>query len=159
MKRILTCLIAVLALLLSGNALAAHPATLAPDTEGNATNLIAIRKPETTKSATTKTTYGLTGASKAGVSVAVYRRDNGAETYAALRNDNDAIAKTTIGASGIFYKQVSLGEGHNRFAVRAEAADGTYQIVYFDINVLKQEILDNINTFTYDVQSIFNGWA
>ncbi len=54
----------------------------------------------------------------------------------------------------MFYKQVSLSEGHNKFAVRADAG-GAYQVVYFDINVLRQEIMNNVSN---GIQSLYNGW-
>ena len=68
------------------------------------------------------------------------------------------MAQTTIGNAGVFYKQVALSEGHNKFAVRAEAPSGAYQIVYFDINGLNQNILNKVNGFSNGIQSLYNGW-
>ena len=58
------------------------------------------------------------------------------------KNADGNTMKTTIGSAGVFYKQVNLSEGHNKFAVRAENASGSYQTVFFDINVLNQQILN-----------------
>ena len=108
-----------------------------------AQNLIVVKKPETKNSATLKKTYGITGTGKKDLSVAYYKWNG--SSYISIKDPNGAIAETKIGTAGVFYKQVALSEGHNKFAVRAQAPNGTYQVVYFDINVLKQNILSNIN--------------
>ncbi len=155
MKYIGAFLAAILVMLPAAGAFAAHPSTIGEAESSTASDLIVVKKPETTNSATTKTTYGVTGTGKNGVSVAYYRYDNG--VYTAILNSEGAASRTKIGAAGVFYKQMSLTEGHNKFAVRAEY-NGYSQVVYFDINLLKKEVLDNVNSFTYDVQSIFTGW-
>ena len=115
-------------------------------------DLIVVRKPESKNSATLKTTYGITGTGKNGVKVAYYRFNGSA--YVSVKNGNGTTAQTTVGKAGVFYKQVSLSEGHNKFAVRADAG-GAYQVVYFDINVLRQEIMNNVSN---GIQSLYNGW-
>lgn len=156
MKKLSALLIAFILILSSFSVLAANPASISAGDEGTATNLIVVKKPETKNSATLKKTYGITGTGKSGVKVAYYKWNG--TSYVSLKDSNGAISQTTIGTAGVFYKQVSLGNGHNKFAVRAEAADGTYQIVYFDINVLDQKILNNISGFSNGIQSLFNGW-
>lgn len=155
MKYIGAILAAILVMLSGLGAYAAHPDTIGEAESSTASDLIVVKKPETNNSATTKTTYGVTGTGKNGVSVAYYKYDNGG--YTVIRNSEGAAAQTKIGAAGVFYKQMSLSEGHNKFAVRAEY-NGLCQVIYFDINLLKREVLDNVNSFTYDVQSIFTGW-
>lgn len=155
MKRTAAVFAAILVMLSSGGAFAAHPASIGSGETSSATDLIVVKKPETKNSATTKTTYGITGTGKNGVSVAYYISDGSG--YSIMKNSSGEIAQTTIGAAGVFYKQVSLYEGHNKFAVRAEY-NGLCQVTYFDINLLKQEVIDNMNSFTYDVQTIFTGW-
>ena len=156
MKRIITIIISVFILLYSLSAFAANPASIGASDGGNAWDLIVVKKPESKNSATLKKTYGITGTGRSGVQVAYYRFD-GAE-YQAIKSESGNIAQTTIGTAGIFYKQVSLSEGHNKFAVRAQAPDGAYQVVYFDINVLNQEIMNNINVFSNGIQTLYNGW-
>ena len=155
MKYIGAIMAAILVMLSGLSAYAAHPATIGEAESSTASDLIVVKKPETNNSATTKTTYGVTGTGKNGVSVAYYRYDDG--KYTAILNSSGETAQTKIGAAGVFYKQMSLSEGHNKFAVRAEY-NGLCQVVYFDINLLRREVLDNVNSFTYDVQSIFTGW-
>lgn len=149
--------IAAILMTLSGLcAFAEHPAAIGSSESSTASDLVVVKKPETKNSATTKTTYGITGTGKSGVSVAYYVSD-GNDGYTQLRTDDGEAVKTQIGAAKVFYKQVNLSEGHNKFAVRAEY-NGLYQITYFDINLIKQEVIDNMNSFTNDVQAIFNGW-
>ena len=155
MKYIGAILAAILVMLSGLCAYAAHPDTIGGAESSTASDLIVVKKPETTNSATTKTTYGVTGTGKNGVSVAFYRYEDG--EYTAILNSSGDTAQTKIGAAGVFYKQMGLSEGHNKFAVRAEY-NGLCQVIYFDINLLKREVLDNVNSFTYDVQSIFTGW-
>ena len=155
MKYIGAILAAILVMLSGLSAYGAHPDTIGSAESSTASDLIVVKKPETNNSATTKTTYGVTGTGKNGVSVAYYKYDGGG--YTAIKSSSGDTAQTKIGAAGVFYKQMSLSEGHNKFAVRAEY-NGLCQVVYFDINLLKREVLDNVNSFTYDVQSIFTGW-
>lgn len=155
MKCIGAIIAAILVMLSAMNAFASQPNTISASESSTASDLIVVKKPETNNSATTKTTYGVTGTGKNGVSVAYYKYDG--EAYTAILNSNGQVSQTKIGAAGVFYKQMSLSEGHNKFAVRAEY-NGLSQVVYFDINLLKREVLDNVNSFTYDVQSIFTGW-
>lgn len=156
MKKLTAIIIALILSFSALSALAANPASFNASEKGNADNLVVVKKPETKNSATLKTTYGVTGTGKNGVKVAYYKHNG--SSYQILKDANGATAQTTIGPAGVFYKQVSLSEGHNKFAVRAEAPNGTYQIVYFDINVLDQGILNNINGFSNGIQSLYNGW-
>lgn len=152
-KKIGAFFAAVLVVLYASAAAAANPASFAAGDGGNAWDLIVVRKPESKNSATLKTTYGITGTGKNGVKVAYYRFNGSA--YVSVKNGDGATAQTTVGKAGVFYKQVSLSEGHNKFAVRADAGNGAYQIVYFDINVLRQEIMSNVSN---GIQSLYNGW-
>ncbi len=156
MKKII-CLILSLILIFSAlSAFAANPTSLYSGARGNSENLIVVKKPETKNSATLKKTYGVTGTGKSGVKVAYYKFNG--SSYVSLKDANGFMSQTTIGNAGVFYKQVSLSEGYNKFAVRAEAPNGTYQIVYFDINVLNQNILNNASGVSSGLQSLYNGW-
>ncbi len=156
MKKISALFIALTIILSALCVSAANPGSISANDNGNATNLIVVKKPETKNSATLKKTYGITGTGKKDLSVAYYKWNG--SSYISIKDPNGAIAETKIGTAGVFYKQVSLSEGHNKFAVRAQASNGTYQVVYFDINVLKQNILSNINGLANGIQSLYNGW-
>ncbi|MBQ3022246.1 MAG: hypothetical protein IJD91_02815 [Clostridia bacterium] len=156
MKKISALLIALILILSSVSVLAANPASISAGDNGTSSNLIVVKKPETKNSATLKKTYGITGTGKNGVTVAYYKWNG--YSYVSLKDSSGAISQTKIGTAGVFYKQVSLSSGHNKFAVRAEASNGAYQVVYFDINVLDQKIMNNVSGFSNGIQSLYNGW-
>ena len=156
MKKLSAVFAALLVMLYSAAAFAANPSSIGIGEASSAVDLIVVRKPETKNSATLKKTYGITGTGKNGVKVAYYRFNG--SSYIALRDQSDNVAQTKIGSAGVFYKQVSLNEGHNKFAVRAENASGAHQTVYFDINVLNQQVMNNVNGFSNGIQSLYNGW-
>ncbi len=155
MKRALVFLMAMVMIVsCSTIAFAYHPETVAPGTQGITDNLISIKKPETSNSATLRTVYGITGIGSKGVGVALYKFDG--LDYRIMYNESGYRQEGTLGATGIFYRQVNLNEGHNLFMVRAEATDGTYQLVYFDINMLRYDIITNIRAITNSCN--FSGW-
>lgn len=156
MKKLFALLTAIILITSSICAFAENPSTIPSNDSGTATDLVVVKKPETKNSATLKKTYGITGTGRSGVSVAYYKHNGNA--YVSLKDANGITAQTKIGNAGVFYKQVALSEGHNKFAVRAEAPNGTYQVVYFDINVLNQKILNNVSGFSNGIQSLYNGW-
>lgn len=156
MKKLSALILTLMIILSSFGAAAANPNTIPANDNGSASNLIVVKKPETKNSATLKKTYGITGTGKNGVVVAYYKWNG--SSYTSIKAPDGVMAQTKIGTAGVFYKQVSLSEGNNSFAVRAEAPNGTYQVVYFDINVLNQNILSNVNGFSNGIQSLYNGW-
>ena len=156
MKKFSALFIALILILSAFSVSAANPGSISPSDAGTAKNLVVVKKPETKNSATLKKTYGITGTGKSGVEVAYYKFNG--TSYVSLKDANGNMAQTKIGNAGVFYKQVALSEGHNKFAVRAEAPGGAYQVVYFDINVLNQNILNNVNGFSNGIQSLYNGW-
>ena len=157
MKKMIICVLCVMMLIVWAlPAAAAHPATIASGTTSTASNLITVKKPDTASTATMKTTYSITGVGQEGVSVCFYMYDG--EHYTALRNSDLTISSLKIGASGVFYRQVALKDGINRICVRAEADDGSYQVEYFSINVIKNDVLSGVGSFSLNMQSRYNGW-
>ena len=156
MKKIIALIISLIFVFSAISAFAANPSSFAPDAKGTTDGLVVVKKPETKNSATLKKTYGITGTGKSGVKVAYYKFNG--TSYIGIKDSNGTMSQTTIGNAGVFYKQVSLSEGHNKFAVRAESPNGAYQIVYFDINVLNQSVLNNVSGFSNGIQNLYNGW-
>ncbi len=158
MKKMFISVLLVLVLLLglSVSALAAHPLTIAEGTKSTVSNLITIKKPDTQTTSTVKTTYSITGVGKEGVSVCFYVHDG--SKYVAKTNQDGTLAAFSIGKSGVFYRQIALNEGSNRILVRAQTADGAYQLSYLTINVLKNGIMTDIGAFSWNMQSKLNGW-
>lgn len=155
-KMIISVLLALAICMTASLAVFAHPYSFSEGSQGTVSNLITIRKPDTASVSTVKNTYSITGVGSEGVSVSFYVFDG--EKYTQCKNADGTAITYKIGTSGVFYRQLSLSEGANRIAVRAEAANGSYQIVYFTINVVKNGIMANINTFSLDMQSKLNGW-
>lgn len=155
-KMIISVLMAFVLFVGAAVSVSAHPASFAAGAEGAADNLITVKKPDSSSTTTMKTTYSVTGVGKEGVSVCFYVYDG--TNYVAQKNGDSSVASITIGASGVFYRQISLNEGLNRIAVRAEASDGRVQIEYLSINVIKNDVLSNIGSFSVNMQSKYNGW-
>lgn len=157
MKKILSSVLIILMLsAFCAFGASAHPASFSSGEEGNASNLITIKKPDSASTATMKTTYSVTGVGQEGVSVCFYTYDG--ENYVAQKNTDNTISSIKIGASGVLYRQIALKDGINRICVRAEASDGTYQLVYLSINVIKSEVISGVGSFSFDMQSRYNGW-
>ena len=156
MKKMIICVLSVLMLLILAFPASAHPDTVEANLTGTASNLITVKKPDTASTATMKTTYSITGVGQEGVSVCFYMYDG--EHYTALKNSDQTTASLKIGASGVFYRQIALKDGVNRICVRAEASDGSYQVEYFSINVIKNDVLSGVGSFSLNMQSRYNGW-
>lgn len=157
MKRMIISVLLALTILFSVSAqVFAHPESFGEGSQSTVSNLITIRKPDTASVSTVKTTYSITGVGSEGVSVSFYVFDG--ENYVQCKNTDGTPIVYTIGTSGVFYRQLSLGEGENRIAVRAEVANGSCQVEYFTIDVVKNGVMANINTFSLDMQSKLNGW-
>lgn len=155
-KMIISVLLAMIILMTTSLLVFAHPESFVEGSQSTVSNLITIRKPDTSSVSTVKTTYSITGVGSEGVNVSFYLFDG--EKYAQCKNADGTASTYTIGTSGVFYRQLSLAEGANRICVRAEASDGTYQLEYFTINVVQNGLIVNISTFSLDMQSKLNGW-
>lgn len=155
-KKIISALLALMILFTASVAVYAHPDSIQEGSQSAVSNLITIKKPDTATTATMKSTYSITGIGSEGVSICFYVFDG--EKYVPQKNEDGTIATYTIGSSGVFYRQISLSEGSNRICVRAEAPDGSYQLNYLSINVVKSGVLTGINEFSLNMQSKLNGW-
>ncbi len=157
MKRmIISVLLAVVILMTTSLIAFAHPDSFAEGSQSTVSNLITIRKPDTSSVSTVKTTYSITGVGTEGVNVSFYLFNG--ENYVQCKNADGTASTYTIGTSGVFYRQLSLSEGENKICVRAENSDGGYQLEYFTINVVQNGLIVNISTFSLDMQSKLNGW-
>ena len=157
MKRmIISVLLAMLILMTGAVNIFAHPESFEEGSQSTVSNLITIRKPDTASVSTVNTTYSITGVGSEGVSVSFYVYDG--TNYVQCKNADGTPYSYTIGTSGVFYRQLSLTEGENKVCVRAESSSGSCQLEYFTINVVKSEVVININSFSLNMQSKLNGW-
>ena len=136
----------------------AAPETVNANDTGTNNGLIVIKKPETTVSSTTKQKYTLSAVSLQGVEVALYSYNSSTGKFHLKRDAAGNPAVTTVGASGIYMRDVDLAMETNYLLVRAQYGDGNYQIVRLDITLLNQSLLDSIKGFAANFQSIFGGW-
>lgn len=155
-KKIISVLLAFVILFTAQIAVFAHPEHVQEGSHSTVSNLITIKKPDTATTSTLKSTYSITGVGSTGVSLCFYVFDG--TQYTAQKNADGFVATYTIGSSGVFYRQVSLKEGTNRILVRAEAPDGNYQLKYLTINVVKSDVVADVQAFSLNVQSKLNGW-
>ncbi len=155
-KKIISVLLALVLLFTAQIAVFAHPEYVQEGSHSTVSNLITIKKPDTATTATLKSTYSITGVGSTGVSLCFYVFDG--TNYVAQKNADGSVATYTIGSSGVFYRQISLKEGTNRIMVRAEAPDGNYQLKYLTINVVKSDVVADVQAFSLNVQSKLNGW-
>lgn len=146
MKKIVSLLIvAVLLIALTVPALAA-PASLSSGTRGNASNLITVKKPETSASSTVKKSYAISAVGSSGTEAGIYKWNGSSYVL---------VSSGTIGSSGIFVRQISLNNGRNYLAVWA-GRGGNTQVLHLEINVVNQTTVNGINS--YNIKSI-KGWV
>ncbi len=115
----------VLSIFSSFNVLAADPGMV-----GN--SVIKIKKPETYTSTTTQKEYYISGITKSGVAVSVYRFNPYTNSFNLLYVDGKA-AVQTAGASGLIAQKVYLTDGNNRIRIRTDSPDG--KITLLEVNI------------------------
>ena len=141
--RILSALITAV-LVISFSAYAA-PATIAPGQTGGNGNFIVIQNPPTDKAATFDKSYIISGYGKQGVNVYIYKLENG--TY--VKTDYS----WTIGASGLFFKKITLAKGKNALICYAEAGNAN-QTVPLEITYLGSSFMSTLNNAVINVTQV-----
>ena len=149
MKKILLTILAGLLVFSWGVTALAAPASLSSSSRGNVSNLITVKKPESTLSSTTKKNYALSAVGSSGTEVGVYKWNG--SSYALCGSG-------TIGASGIYVRQLSLSSGMNRLAVWAGKGNNS-QVVRLEINLVDASVLNGISNYKINIQSVLKGWV
>ena len=124
MKKLCFSLIVLMLVFGSVSAIAAPNSVNGWDA-GNESGLLAITNPQYTTSSVNGNCYVISGYCKSGASVSVYK-------LSASGSYDMIIAPAAVGASGIFFRSVTLASGKNSFVVRAQVGD-KYQQSRFDI--------------------------
>ena len=101
-----------------------------PGMVGN--DVIKIKKPETYTSTTSQKEYYISGVTKSGVAVSVYRYNPFTNSFHLLYVDGKA-AIQTAGASGLVAQKIYLTDGNNRIRIRTDSPDGT--ITLLEVNI------------------------
>lgn len=137
----LVCLIAIM----SSVVVFAAPDTLSPKATGNSNNIIVITNPPTDKSATFDMSYIISGYGRPGAEVTMYIYDGYVYRKSAYT--------WTIGASGLFFKKITLAKGKNALICYAEAGTDN-QTVPLEITYLGSTFMNTLNNTVINVTQL-----
>ncbi len=137
----LICLITVMSSVVAF----AAPAVLNSTSTGNSNNIIVITNPPTDKSATFDMSYIISGYGKPGAQVTMYVYDG--SVYRRSANT------WTIGASGLFFKKITLAKGKNALICYAESGSAN-QTVPLEITYLGSTFMNTLNNTVVNVTQV-----
>ena len=123
----------------------AAPDVLTSTSTGNSNNIIVITNPPTDKSATFDMSYIISGYGRQGAEVTIYLYDNGLYKKSAY--------SWTIGASGLFFKKITLAKGKNALICYAEAGNEN-QTVPLEITYLGSNFIGTLNNAKINITQI-----
>lgn len=126
-------------------AVSAAPDVLYSTSTGNSNNIIVITNPPTDKSATFDMSYIISGYGRPGASVVMYIYDG------SVYRKSDYT--WTIGASGLFFKKITLAKGKNALICYAEAGSSN-QTVPLEITYLGSSFMSTLNNAVINVTQI-----
>ena len=137
----LICLVTML----SSVAVFAAPDVLEATATGNSNNIIVITNPPTDKSATFDMSYIISGYGRPGAEVTMYLYDGVVYRKSAYT--------WTIGASGLFFKKITLAKGKNALICYAEAGTSN-QTVPLEITYLGSNFMSTLNNTVINVTQL-----
>ena len=123
----------------------AAPDVLYSTSTGNSNNIIVITNPPTDKSATFDMSYIISGYGRPGAKVTMYIYDGGVYKKSAY--------SWTIGASGLFFKKITLAKGKNALICYAEAGSSN-QSVPLEITYLGSTFMNTLNNMVINVTQV-----
>ena len=144
MKKIIGLLLVAM-LCMSSIVCFAAPASLAPATQSNSNNLIVITNPPTDKSATFDMSYIISGYGRPGADVTMYFFDGTVYRKSAYT--------WKIGASGLFFKKITLAKGKNALICYAESGTAN-QTVPLEITYLGSTFMNTLNNTVINVTQV-----
>ncbi len=144
MVKKIIALICVLTIV-SGMAVSAAPNVLYSSSVGNSNNIIVITNPPTDKSATFDMSYIISGYGRPGATVTIYIYDG--------RVYKKSAYTWTIGASGLFFKKITLAKGKNALICYAEAGSSN-QTVPLEITYLGSNFMNTLNNAVINVTQV-----
>lgn len=156
MKSRIVSLIVILILLFSVTSFAA-PASVNGSDAGNISGMVIVKKPENAVSSTTKKVYTISAVSLSGVEISLYKFNPTTGLFDVLADSVGIPCINTVGATGIYVKDIELDTNTNYLLIRAQYGN-YYQTIRFDITLLNQGIIDSIKGFSANFQSAFGGW-
>lgn len=131
--------------IMSAMVVSAAPDVLYSSSTGNSNNIIVITNPPTDKSATFDMSYIISGYGRPGATVNIYIFDG--------RVYQKSSYSWTIGASGLFFKKITLAKGKNALICYAEAGSAN-QSVPLEITYLGSNFMNTLNNTVINVTQV-----
>lgn len=142
----LISMLCIMAMVVSMTVFAA-PDVLYSTSTGNSNNIIVITNPPTDKSATFDMSYIISGYGRQGAEVIIYIYDDSEGLY------KKSAYTWTIGASGLFFKKITLARGKNALICYAESGSDN-QTVPLEITYLGSNFMGTLNNAKINVTQI-----
>ena len=144
-KKIISLLIAAL-MLFSINAVsfAAYETQIPVSAQGNTTDLIFIKRPQTLSASTSDRTYTISAVGPQGTTIRIYRQVPGTENCMIIKSAQQ------IGASCLYSTVVDLPNDSNTFIVYAENGT-TNQVVNIGISKVKKSTVERLKSVTVNI--------
>ena len=153
----LVCLALIIIFTFSTISCLAAPYSVNGSDAGNIANIVIVKKPETAVSSTTKQVYTVSAVSVPGVEIAIYKYNPSTGLFDILTDSAGNGVVATVGASGLFVRDIELSENTNYLLIRAQYGS-LYQAIRFDITLLDQGLLDSIKGYSANFKSVFGAW-
>ncbi len=122
---------------------AAYETAIPYAAQGNSSNLIYIKRPQSLSASTSDKSYTISAVGTQGTKVKVYKY-NGTASCPIIKSEKQ------IGASGLYSTVVDLPDANNTFVVYAENG-GNSQVVKIQISKVKRSTVDKLKNVTVNV--------
>lgn len=123
---------------------AAYETSIPYSAQGNSSNLIYIKRPQSLSASTSDKSYTISAVGAQGTKIKVYKYDESTGTCPIIKSEK------TIGASGLYSTVVDLPNASNTFVVYAENGSST-QVVKIQISKVKRSTVDKLKSVTVNV--------
>ncbi len=143
-KKLLSLLLALTVVFsISTVSFAAYETSIPLSAQGNSSNLIYIKRPQSLSGSTSDKTYTISAIGTQNTKIRVYKQTNG---------DSCSLVKSEkqIGASGLFSTVVDLSSSNNTFVIYAENGTNN-QVVKIQISKVKKSTVDKLKSVTVNV--------
>lgn len=148
MKKLIICMVCIIALLVPTMSFAAAPEFLGANFKGNTSNLVDILNPDSFSTTTSNSICVVSAAANQGTSVAIYMFDAATGLYRKINTyfNGVRLEESAVGASGLYARQVLLREGLNKILVFAQNGSAI-QTVRLEVSLLSEAYIGNLRTF------------
>jgi len=143
-KKLVSILLALVVVFSVGTvSFAAYEASIPLTAQGNSSNLIYIKRPQSLNGSTSDKTYTISAIGTQNTKIKVYRL-TGNDTCTLVKSEKQ------IGASGLYSTVVDLPQSSNTFVVYAENGSNN-QVVKIQISKVKKSTVDKLKSVTVNV--------